>query len=137
MRTPYPAIALILLANGCADGARLAREVTYPNDFRYLTDAEVRKAMHGLWAQIRELDHALVEPVAWPQVVQVLDRLRAETATLHAGPARSDRPAFQHRLGEFRRRLEDARLAALKTPPDPRPALSVVDGCARCHTLHR
>ena len=133
-------LLLVLLVGvyaGCADTASVVRKVTYPDGFNYVTKTELRSTMHDLWRQIRALDNALAEPVENPDVIAILDRLRKGAATLQAGPGGSNHPVLQNQLGEFQQQLARARLAALAQPPDYQPALAVVDGCARCHTLHR
>ena len=131
---------LLVIVSGYAGCANTANDVhTSPqlDAVNNATGTELRLTMRQLWRHIRALDNALVEPVETPRVVAILDRLREGAATLQTGPGDINHPILQNQLGEFQQQLARSRIAALADPPDYRPALAVIDGCARCHTLHR
>ena len=112
IQRPLSALSMILLLSaafvisGCNDIASMARKVTYPPDFNYVSEQEFRSRMDQLAFQLQLLDKALVTSEPKPSIQQqkVLDALRNIErigSSLKAGEAGSSHPFLQDFMDDF------------------------------------
>lgn len=132
---------LLLTLSGCNDFAAAVRQVTYPPDFRYVTDAELRSRMNMLAYQLQQLDGALaVSDPAVPDQEAVVDSLRQIeriSSQLQAGDAGASHPFLENDMPAFVSQVNRALLAASQDPPRYYHAGRIVGACAGCHRINR
>ena len=132
---------LLLTLSGCNDFAAAVRQVTYPPDFRYVSDAELRSSMNMLAYQLQQLDEALT--VADPDVpdqevvVDSLRQIERISSQLQAGDAGASHPFLENDMPAFVSQVNRARLAAAQDPPRYYFAGRIVGACAGCHRINR
>jgi cytochrome c553 len=142
------ALGMILLLSaafvmsGCNDIATMARKVTYPPDFNYVSEQEFRSQMDQLAFQLQLLDRALVTSNSEPSIQQqqVLDALRNMErigSSLQAGEAGSSHPFLQDFMKDFMTDVEKARTAAAVDPASYYRAGRIAGGCVNCHEVNR
>ncbi|MBQ0712977.1 MAG: hypothetical protein KBT53_08455 [Porticoccus sp.] len=135
-------LSAVLVINGCNDIAAMARKVTYPPDFNYVSEQEFRSQMDQLAFQLQLLDRALVtsNPEQSIQQQQVLDALRNMErigSGLQAGEAGSSHPFLQDFMKDFMTDVRQARTAASMDPASYYRAGRVAGGCINCHEVNR
>ena len=135
-------LSAALVISGCNDIASMARKVTYPPDFNYVSEQEFRSRMDQLAFQLQLLDNALVTINPKPSIQQeeVLDALRNIKrigSSLKAGEAGSSHPFLQDFMEDFVTDVEKARIAASKDPASYYRAGRVAGGCVNCHEVNR
>jgi hypothetical protein len=112
--------------------------VTYPPDFHYITQQEVRTTMGSLAVEIATLDALLgSEAVANSEnrdaVIASLTRMRSLAGQLKKG-ARSNHPRIGANAPRLREDIESALDGARRLPvPDYYDAGRVVGSCNYCH----
>lgn len=137
--------ALVLL--GCSSKfAESLRKVTYPPDFKYTEQSDLRSDMHSLAFQMGLLDKALIKPsVQTPndieiQRVEVLKALRnmGRIATnLQAGNSGANHPFMDDYMEHLVGKIDEARVAASLEQPRYYYAGKVSGGCVNCHKANR
>ena len=135
-------LSAILVISGCNDIAAMARKVTYPPDFNYVSEQEFRSRMDQLAFQLQLLDRALVtsNPERSIQQQQVLDALRNMErigSSLQAGEAGSSHPFLQDFMKGFMIDVGKARTAASMDPASYYRAGRIAGGCVNCHEVNR
>lgn len=135
-------VAITLALGACRDTAELIRQVTYPPDFRYVSQDELRSRMDQLAFQLQLLDEALgpraaEPPAAQEQVVGILRNIERIAGSLQAGDAGSNHPFLEDHMGSFVSEVSQARLAADANPPSFYLAGRVAGGCVNCHRINR
>lgn len=135
-------IALFLLSS-CSDMAALARRVTYPPDFTYVSGQELRSRMDQLAYQLQLLDQALVvesnlnQQVRQQEVVSILGTIERIGTNLQAGESGSNHPFLEDHMADFVINVSQARSAAIMDPPSYYLAGRVAGGCVNCHRVNR
>ena len=133
-----PVALLALIPMACnSDFAAAVRRVTYPPDFVYVTEAELRGNMGRLGNQLALLENALVasydrEPVQ-QEVIDILTRIGQIGSGLQAGEAGANHPFLEDEMPRFVRDVSRARLAAMMDPPQYYLAGRVAGACTNCH----
>lgn len=135
-------LSAVLVTSGCNDIAAMARKVTYPPDFNYVSEQEFRSQMDQLAFQLQLLDRALVtsNPEQSIQQQQVLDALRNMErigSSLQAGEAGSSHPFLQDFMKDFMTDVRQARTSASMDPASYYRAGRVAGGCVNCHEVNR
>ncbi len=125
------ALAAAGLAFGCSAAA--LRHVTYPPDFHYISEGEIRGTMGNLAARIRALDEQMAQPAPDPErVVALLSEMRQLVRELtpreHSSHPRIDRAA-----PELRADIDRALEAARWSPPNYFWAGQLSGACEYCH----
>ena len=137
------AISVCLFAlTACNDVASTVRKVTYPPDFKYVTEAELRSNMQRLAYNLEALDQALASAESEPaerqrRAVDALTNIARVATDLRAGDAGSNHPFLQDYMGTFASQVGRARIAASLNPPDYYPAGKVAGACTSCHRVNR
>lgn len=132
------ALAVPLVA-ACAGSLR---DYTYPPDFRYVTQREVRTAMDKMAVDLTQLD-ALLRDVPESglteadrqEVVALLTSLQAHAVSLKQPGQMSNHPSLGQSLDAFVGDIASARRAAQLDPPNYYLAGSVTNACIRCHQV--
>jgi len=120
---------------GCGDFAGWMRQYTYPPDFHYITEEQLRSTMWELAYHSRELNRLVSSPETAQQhrteIVEQLGAMEQAAASLSGWP--TNHPVVDRNLPNFRRDLRVARESVEGEPPNFRPAVSLSHGCAYCH----
>lgn len=132
----------ILAISGCNDIAAMARKVTYPPDFNYVSAQEFRSRMHQLAFQLQLLDQALekVNTEQSTQQQQVLDALRNIErigSSLQAGEAGSSHPFIDGFMDDFVTDVGKSRITASMEPANYYRAGRLAGSCFNCHKVNR
>jgi len=119
----------------CENVASRLREYTYPPDFRYISQEQLRSTMWQLAYHSRELNQLLRSPDTTLQNrTEIVDQLRSmeeAAAALSGWP--TNHPVVDKNLPNFRQDLKIARESVEREPPNFLPAASLSHGCAYCH----
>jgi hypothetical protein len=132
----------ILNIAGCNNFAEVVRKVTYPPDFKYVSEQELRSHMDQLAFQLQLLDQALAnsnteQPMQQQEVLATLSDIERIGSKLQAGDAGSSHPFLEDFMGDFVSRVSQARNAASFDPPRYYLAGRVAGGCVNCHKVNR
>lgn len=139
VRWAVPGILSMLGFVACGGLPGAARAPTMPPDFRYLPAEEIRSVMWVLAAEVESLDRLLDgagdadSPARREAVVASLTRMQVAARGLESGGRATQHPGMALDLERLVARLEHARRAALRDPPQYFLAGSVVGACAICH----
>jgi hypothetical protein len=141
MKLPRILLLLPLFALSCSQAkvGEAVRAVTYPPDFRYISQENLETAMWQMAAAVRDLDATLrdvtvSEPRKQQRVLALLDRLAATSDRLEGGERPSNHPLLDRNAPRLASDIQAARIAASATPPRYALAGSVSGACIYCHT---
>jgi hypothetical protein len=130
-------VCAALLVCACAGFARWTRRHTYPPDFQYVTQDELRSAMWRLAWHSAALDAALRASAGHDsrrtEVLRALRGMEEAAGALAQEGWRSNHPLIDANLDGFRRDIARARQAAERVPPDYTDAGRVSGACVYCH----
>jgi hypothetical protein len=138
---------VILLATGLGLACQVSpgfEVTTRPPDFGYVPPERIQSSMWVLAAEIHQLDELLRGPIDQRspelkrKVAWSLERMSVAARQLDT-PGRSTpaHPVLSEHLEEFVQRLERARRAVDRTPPDYFQASALAGGCYLCHGTGR
>ncbi|MFK7895626.1 MAG: hypothetical protein AB8G23_07300 [Myxococcota bacterium] len=108
-------------------------------DLEYIPPAKIKTTMWVLAAEIKHLERLIDESSSAdihakrPMVVASLERMRLAARNLDQPGRSSQHPIINQHLERFVRRLERARIAAERNPPNFFPASTVAGSCFVCH----
>jgi len=137
-RIRYAGGLIVAVALGCAEpAAERVRTVTYPRDFHYITQQEIRTAMGELAHEIVMLEQQLSprsegDGVDQVGVVQILSRMDRVAASLKRRE-HSNHPRIDAYAPRLRRDIERALVGARSDPPSYVAAGRVSGACSYCH----
>lgn len=145
------AISAFVIVGCSSQFASSVRKVTYPPDFKYTEQADLRTDMNRLAQQMALLDKALVTPIVPNQIEQipiepeiqreqVLSALRNMgkiAARLHAGGTGANHPFMDDYMQGLISKIDKARVAASIENPRYYFAGQVSGGCTNCHKVNR
>lgn len=139
-KAPYVRLSLIavLFASAVLGGCAEIRKATYPPDFVYLENQEVRTSMQKMAISIGKLDRILSDPEHQSankkeEVNAELSNIEIISRSLNTGGKESNHPLIDQHMENFRDKLSMARSAAQADPPDYYPAGRLVGQCQGCH----
>jgi hypothetical protein len=126
---------------GCETNIGPVRASGLPPDLTYIPKARVKTAMWVLAAEIGELERILGArsadgSAAAPDRYAArasLERMRVAVSTLQEPGRSTQHPALNQNLGRLIARIERAKRALDRDPPDFFPASSIAGSCALCH----
>ena len=123
----------------CADFPAWLRRHTYPPDFNYITQEQLRSTMWQLAKQVRELQLLMHEPASIDErrrgeIIKLLAAMERATGELKAQGRPSNHPLIDANLGPLRRDITLAREAVEKTPPNYFLVGSLTGACVYCHS---
>lgn len=139
-RSAWRGLPLLALALACQRDQPLEpqiRRVTYPPDFHYVTQQEIRTTMDRLAVEVATLE-AIMEKGGGPQaedrpaIVASLERMEDLAAQLDQGE-RSNHPRIGADAPRLRATIERALLAARTQHPTYYDVGRVVGACMYCH----
>jgi hypothetical protein len=142
MRVRFFNVLATFLACGalaaCVGFPAWLRQYTYPPEFNYITQEQLRSTMWQLAGQVRELKLLMLEPTSTndPQrqkVVELLTTMEQTTSQLNTSGRPSNHPIIDHNLDALRRDIALARVAVEKNPPNYFLVGSVTGACVYCH----
>ena len=122
----------------CAGFSAWLRQYTYPPDFEYITQEQLRSTMWQLARQVRELQLLMLEPTSTNErqrqkVVELLMTMEHTTSQLNTSGRPSNHPVIDHNLDALRRDIALARASVEKNPPNYFLVGSVTGACVYCH----
>ena len=131
----------ILLPLGCVAGNPIGpiRATMTPPDLQYLPEEKLRTTMWVLAAEIQHLERLMTQPTGeereamQPIVASTLDRMRIAARTLDQSGRSSQHPILNQNLSKFLGRLERAKRAVDRDPPNYFPASTIAGSCFLCH----
>jgi len=133
-----PALVAALGVAACQGGdLQRLRRVTYPPDFHYITQQEIRTTMDRLAVEVATLE-AIMEKQGGPlpedrqSVIESLERMEALASQLKQGD-RSNHPRIEADAPRLRADIERALLAARTGSPNYYDTGRVVGACMYCH----
>ncbi len=134
-------VLLVLVAGAaisCQDTLRRLRTVTYPPDFHYLTEDEIRTTMGQLAVEIVALEEIMNQEGGPGEedreaVVATLRRMQGLAAKLGDGTS-TNHPRLDRGAPILQQDIERALAASkLTSPPNYYHAGRVVGACSTCH----
>lgn len=132
-------LGLIVGASGCESSSGSMRATTFPPDLTYMPPEQIRTSMWVLAAEIQRLEQLLEEPTeserrSLPSEVSAsLSRMRVAARALDKPGRSTQHPILNQHLGQFLERLDRARLAVDRDPPEYYLASSIAGSCFLCH----
>lgn len=109
------------------------RELTYPPDFDYITEGEIRGSMAQLAVRIRALDAQMEQPSPDPAAVQELLAEMQQLVRELKPREHSSHPRIDRGAPELRRQIERALAGARMRPPNYFWAGQLSGACESCH----
>ncbi len=132
-----PLALALLLAHGCESLAARLRAHTYPPDFHYISDEQLRSTMWRLAYHSRALRELMSSPEAAAsrraEVIDHLDLMEQAALDLNRSGRASNHPVIDDQRSSFLRDIRWAREAMSREPPNFLLAQSVSGACAACH----
>jgi hypothetical protein len=132
-------LTLLLVPLACKTPFGPVRVTTFPPDLSYLPPERVQTAMWVLAAEIQYLEERLNHRSEQEQrsqrskIRQSLERMQVAARTLDEPGRTTQHPVLNENLGPFMRRLERAKLAADRDPPNFYLASTIAGSCFLCH----
>ena len=122
----------------CAGFSAGLRQYTYPPDFEYITQEQLRSTMWQLAKQVRELQLLMLEPTSSngqqrQKVSELLMTMEHTTSQLNTSGRPSNHPVIDRNLDALRRDIALARASVEKNPPNYFLVGSVTGACVYCH----
>ena len=115
------------------------RATSFPPDLTYVPKERLQMAMWVLAAEIQELERVLslrAEVETESQrvtVMAILERMRVAAETLEEPGRSTQHPVLNENLDVFISRLDRARRALDREPPDFFPSSTIAGSCYLCH----
>jgi hypothetical protein len=127
--------ALLLLTSGCS--AEQIRRATYPRDFHYITQSQIRGTMTSLGAQIEAMDEIMEQedgprPEDRERIIELLTEMNALARQLKTG-TRSNHPRIDRAAPWLQEDIRRALHGARHEPPNYYYAGQVAGACEYCH----
>ena len=138
VKTPLQLILLALLGAGLFLGCAQIRKTTYPSDFVYLEQKQVKTQMALLSLYLRQLDQILMDDLTvsseqQQQIIAVLSKIEASTTTLGAGSVRTNHLVIDAHIDQFRDDVYSAINNASADPPNYFALGRLSGSCVGCH----
>jgi hypothetical protein len=129
-------LSLLLLASVACEQFRVT---TFPPDLSYLPPVQVRTAMWVIAAELQYLEERLDLPAASDQefrkseILKSLGRMRVAADSLDEPGRASQHSILNENLERFVHRIERAKRAVDRDPPNYFPASTIAGSCYLCH----
>jgi hypothetical protein len=138
------ATALLLVLSlpvlvSCETSIGGVRATSFPPDLTYIPEERLQMAMWVLAAEIQELERilSLREQVETESqrvtVMAILERMRVAARTLEEPGRSTQHPVLNENLDVFINRLDRAKRALDRQPPDFFPSSTIAGSCYLCH----
>jgi hypothetical protein len=131
------AVGLLLQLFACSDWAARARKYTYPPQFHYITDEQLRSTMWRLAFHSRELrqltssDEEITAHRA--EILRHLQSMELAATELNRTGWPTNHPMIDQHRDDLLRDIKSAQHAVRREPPSFLLASSVSGACAYCH----
>jgi hypothetical protein len=137
-KTPLQLILLALLCAGLLLGCAQIRKATYPSDFVYLEQKQIKTQMALFSLYLRQLDQILlddsiVSSEQQQQIIGILSKIEASTTTLGAGNIRTNHLVIDDHIDQFRNDVYSAINNASADPPNYFALGRLSGSCVGCH----
>jgi len=137
-KTPLQLILLALLCAGLFLGCAQIRKATYPSDFVYLEQKQIKTEMALLSLYMRQLDQILMDDSTvsseqQQQILGILSKIEASTGTLGAGNVRTNHLVIDDHIDQFRDEVYTAIHNASADPPNYFALGRLSGSCVGCH----
>ena len=135
-------IVMILLVgtlHGCGAMVGPVRATPFPPDLTYMPKHRIETAMWVLASEIQELEQVLMLRAEGQSDSQreaaslAIHRMKVAARTLEEPGRSTQHPALNRNLSVFIGRLDRAKRALDREPPDFFPASTIVGSCYLCH----
>lgn len=128
------ALACLALLAGCST----VRKVTYPPDFVYIEQSEIKSSMSRLSVNVWRIDQILgrsetVSPHEREDLIKILTDMKEISNKLGAGTVQSNHPFIDANIDSFKRDVELALQDVTDQPPDYYKAGRLSGRCLACH----
>ena len=139
----FSSIVLVACSNNFA---KSVRKVTYPPDFKYTNQAELRSDMQRLAFQMGLLDQALVQvadktsndvEMQREKVLSALTNMGRIAKNLQAGNSGANHPFMDDYMQNLVAKIDEAQITASFEDPRYYFAGKVSGGCVNCHKVNR
>lgn len=132
-----PSIAIVscfIILSSCAQ----IRKVTYPSDFVYLDDSQVKTSMLRISLAMRNIDNLLLrEPdisvEKQRRILESLNTIDAITDTLSVAERDTNHLLIERYMQEFKQNINNAIYSAKAEPPNFYAAAQLSANCIGCH----
>jgi hypothetical protein len=128
---------LVVQVSACANSASWVRKYTYPPNFYYITDEQLRSTMWQLAYHSRELRELMASQeraaARRAEVLQHLQLMEQATIALNRTGWPTNHPMIDANRASFLRDIRAAGEAIIREPPNYLIAGSVSGACVYCH----
>ncbi len=137
-KTPLQLILLALLCAGLFLGCAQIRKATYPKDFVYLEQKQIKTQMALLSLYLRQLDQILLDDSTvsseqQQRILGILSKIEASTSTLGADSASTNHLVIDDHIDQFRDDVYTAIHNASADPPNYFALGRLSGSCVGCH----
>lgn len=131
-------LLLTLLGAALVAGCAQIRKATYPSDFIYLEQKQIKTEMALLGFYMRQLDQILLDDSTvsseqQQQILALLSKIDASTLTLGAGSVTTNHLVIDDHIDQFKNEVEIAIRNARADPPNYFALGRLSGGCVGCH----
>ena len=133
----YTLLPALVVASGIVGCAEI-RKLTYPKDFVYIEDKEVRSLMQRMGSDVAQLERLLVDAsasdsVRKQEIITELDDLERIALRLSGGHKQTNQFVIGDHIEEFISDISTAKTYASIDPPNYSKARGLTDSCQGCH----
>lgn len=137
-KTALQRVLLALLCAGLFFGCAQIRKTTYPSDFVYLEQKQVKSEMALLGLYMRQLDQILLDDSTvsseqQQRIIAILSKIEASTTMLGAGSVRTNHLVIDDHIDQFRDDVYSAINNATADPPNYFALGRLSGSCVGCH----
>jgi len=137
-RTQLRWLLISLLSAGLLIGCAQIRKATYPSDFVYLEQNQIRSEMALLSLYMREIDAILlddstVSSAQQEQIIKILSKIDNSVDSLGAGNIRTNHLVLDDHIDQFKTDVTVALRDASSDPPNYFALGRLSGGCVACH----
>lgn len=140
-RIPSQALRIAIFvaaATTVMTGCEQVRKVTYPADFQYMEEKEVKQIMQKMGESMHKLA-VLVDDVPdadkdkQEKVIRELNKLDAYATKLSGGHRQTNQFVIAEHIHGFSGDLVNAKMLASLDPPRYDKTRNIVNSCSKCH----
>ncbi len=137
-RTQLRWLLISLLSAGVLIGCAQIRKATYPSDFVYLEQNQIRSEMALLSLYMRQIDEILlddstVSSAQQEQIIKILSKVDDSVDSLGAGNVRTNHLVLDDHIDQFKSDVTVALRDASSDPPNYFALGRLSGGCVACH----
>ncbi len=137
-KTTLQLILLSLLCAGLFLGCAQVRKATYPSDFVYLEQKQIKTQMALFSLYLRQLDQIMMDDSTvsseqQQQIIAILSKIEAGTSTLGSGSIRTNHLVIDDHIDQFKNDVYTAIRNASADPPNYFALGRLSGSCVGCH----